>query len=391
MTNSTLPKAREQRSGAQIKKSLIAAMIVLLGLAAAVPTTIRHLRAASVLARFSNPNDNGKLANFERQPIEERPFCFAGEHEQVCGRIYVPRDVEHPSGIVLLHGVHWLGIDEPRLVSFARALSASGVTVFTPPVKELADFRISPVSIPTIGLAAQALHRQIGRGPVGIIGFSFAGGLALLAAADPRYANDVGFVAAIGAHDDLTRVARFFFTDQIQTVDGKTILMPAHEYGGGVLAYTKAEKFFPGEEANARNALRDWLMGELDRLKLSEAKLTPAGRARFEALRMHQFGDSLTNLLRIVEESRDEMAAVSPHGRLANLHARVYLLHGTEDNVIPVSEADWLASEIPPHLLKAKILSPAIVHVEPGAKLPLGQEMELVDYIADILHEADKQ
>src|SRR4051812_27117858 len=299
--SSNLPKARVQRSGAQFKKPLVAVAILLL--LAAIPTINRHLRAASILARFADPDDSSRLANFERHSIDEKPFCFAGEHEQLCGRLYVPRDAVHPPGIVLLHGVHWLGIDEPRLVSFARALSASGVTVFTPPIKELADFRISPASIPTIGLASQALHREIGRGPVGVIGFSFAGGLALLAAADPRYANDIGFVAAIGAHDDLLRVARFFFTDQIQTVDGKTILMPAYEYGGGVLAYTKAEKFFPREEENARAALRDWLMGETDRLKISEAKLSSPARARFEALRMHQFGDSLTDLLRIVEES----------------------------------------------------------------------------------------
>jgi hypothetical protein len=359
-----------------------------IGIASAIPTTNLHLRAGSVLARFADPHDTGKLANFERHAVDEKPFCFAGEHEQLCGRMYSPRDIAHAPGIVLLHGVHWLGIDEPRLVSFARALSASGVTVFTPPIKELADFRISPASIPTIGLASQALHREVGRGPVGVIGFSFAGGLALLAAADPRYANDIGFVAAIGAHDDLLRVARFFFTDQIQTVDGKTVLMPAHEYGGGVLAYAKAEKFFPGEEENARAALRDWLMGEIDRLKASEAKLSSAGKARFEMLRMHQFGDSVTDFLRIIEESRDEMAAVSPHGHLASLHAHVYLLHGTEDNVIPPSEEDWLASEIPPDLLKAKILSPAIVHVEPGAKIPISQEMDLVNYIADILREA---
>jgi pimeloyl-ACP methyl ester carboxylesterase len=373
------------------RKKLIAGMILVIGIAAAIPPTNRHLRAASVLARFSDPHDTGRLANFERHAIDEKAFCFAGEHERLCGRLYVPRDVAHPPGIVLLHGVHWLGIDEPRLVSFARALSASGVTVFTPPIKELADFRISPASIPTIGLASQAMHREIGRGPVGVIGFSFAGGLALLAAADPRYANDIGFVAAIGAHDDLLRVARFFFTDQIQTIDGKTVLMPAHEYGGGVLAYTKAERFFAAEEENARAALRDWLMGETDRLKISELKLSPPARARFEMLRTHQFGDSLTDLLRVVEESREEMAAVSPHGHLAALHARVYLLHGTEDNVIPPSEEDWLASEIPPQLLKAKILSQAIVHVEPGAKIPISQEMDLVTYVADILHEAAEE
>jgi pimeloyl-ACP methyl ester carboxylesterase len=259
-------------------------------------------------------------------------------------------------------------------------------------VKELADFRVSPASIPTIGLAAQALHQRIGRGPVGVIGFSFAGGLALLAAADPRYANDIGSVAAIGAHHDLSRVARFFFTDQIQTVDGKTVLMPAHEYGGGVLAYTKAEEFFPSEAETARAAIRDWLMEKPPKeLELSEAKLSPAGRARFEMFRSRQFGDSVTDFLRIVAESKDAMDAVSPRGHLANLRAHVYLLHGTEDDVIPATEADWLAAEIPPGLLKQKVLSPAIVHVSPSVKITAKEEFDLVHYIAGILDEADHE
>src|SRR3954468_10424956 len=151
------------------KSRLIGFALAVCALSFAIPTPPRHLRAASVLARFSDPHDAGKLASFERHPIDEKPFCFGGETEQLCGRIYSPHDIANAPGIVLLHGVHPLGIEEPRLVSFARALSASGVTVFAPPVKELADFRISPASIPTIGLAAKALHHQVGRGPVGVI------------------------------------------------------------------------------------------------------------------------------------------------------------------------------------------------------------------------------
>ena len=171
--------------------------------------------------------------------------------------------------------------------------------------------------------------------------------------------NDIGFVAAIGAHDDLNRVARFFFTDQIQTTDHKTILMPAHEYGGGVLAYTKAEKFFPNEAENVLG--RDPRLAERKPeqvLKSSESQLSPAVKDSFRDVAIPPVWRTVTDFLRIVAESKDEMDAVSLHGRLSGLHARVYILHGTEDNVIPASEADWLAAEIPSGLLKAKVLSP---------------------------------
>ena len=42
---------------------------------------------------------------------------------------YAPQDVKNPGGIVLLHGVHHLGIEDPRLWNLARALAGAGVLV----------------------------------------------------------------------------------------------------------------------------------------------------------------------------------------------------------------------------------------------------------------------
>src|SRR5205823_3807992 len=104
--------------------------------------------------------------------------------------------------IVLAHGVHRLGIEEPRLQRFARAIAASGVVVMTPEIAELTDYRVDPRSIDTLGAAAHSLRERT-HAPVGLMGMSFAGGLSLLATADPAYAPDIAFVVAIGAHDDL--------------------------------------------------------------------------------------------------------------------------------------------------------------------------------------------
>jgi len=67
-------------------------------------------------------------------------------------RLYLPRGVTDAPGLVMAHGVHRLGIDEPRLVRFARSLAASGLQVLTPELRELADYRLDPRSI---GLVAK--------------------------------------------------------------------------------------------------------------------------------------------------------------------------------------------------------------------------------------------
>jgi len=65
-------------------------------------------------------------------------------------------------------------------------------------------------SIATLGAAAHELRGRSQGRRVGMMGMSFAGGLALVAAADPTYAEDIGFVVSVGGHDDLGRVLRFF-------------------------------------------------------------------------------------------------------------------------------------------------------------------------------------
>src|SRR5206468_535916 len=102
--------------------------------------------------------------------------------------------------------VHRLGIDEPRLVRFARSIASTGAVVLTPELHDLADYRIEARSVAVLGASAHALRGRMANHRVGLMGMSFAGGLCLLAAAGGPYADDVGFVVAIGAHDDLGRV-----------------------------------------------------------------------------------------------------------------------------------------------------------------------------------------
>ena len=122
---------------------------------------------------------------------------------------------------MLVHGVQYLGIEEPRLQRFAKSVVSAGIVVLTPQVDELADYEVSARSIETVGAAIHALRaRSGGAAKVGLMGTSFGGGVSLLTAADPRFADEVAFVVAIGAHDDLARVAGFFATDEIEEVSG---------------------------------------------------------------------------------------------------------------------------------------------------------------------------
>ncbi|MBZ5493216.1 MAG: alpha/beta hydrolase [Acidobacteriia bacterium] len=347
-----------------------------------------HLRAMSLLLRFSDAHAQGLPARFADHPFKEEDGYALTPHGPVRFRTYTPQDVQDPGGVVLLHGVHHLGIDDPRMWNLARALAGAGVLVMTPELQDLADYRVTARTIDVIGDSAMALSKRMRR-KVGVLGLSFAGGLALLAADRKEFSDNIGFVVAIGAHDDMIRVARFFATNVITGPDGAEARLQAHEYGALILAYSHLEDFFAAKDIPvAREALRQWLWEQPEAMKTAAA-LSPEGKHELDLLLHHR--DQLREpLLREITLHKDEMEAVSPHAHLAQLHTPVFLLHGAGDMVIPASETLWLAKDVPSAELRASLVSSALVHVDMGNKVTWQQQWQLVDFMAQVLDATEK-
>ena len=79
-----------------------------------------------------------------------------------------------------------------------------------------------------------------------------------------------------------------------------------------------------------------------------------------EAQRLQELAPAFED---IVRERADELARLSPAGRLAGLGVPVYVVHGAGDSVIPSAETEWAARELgdAPHVA---LVTPLIEHVE---------------------------
>ncbi len=98
-----------------------------------------HLRSYSLLIRFLNPQASGPLLRWETAAVTTQEVTMPTANGPVRARLYLPTGVTHPPGMVVAHGVHHLGIDEPRLMSFARAAAGGGFAVLTPQIPRLAN------------------------------------------------------------------------------------------------------------------------------------------------------------------------------------------------------------------------------------------------------------
>src|SRR5271166_4471847 len=243
------------------------------------PLAQDYLRASSLLQRISDPHATGWIANYDVRAVDVRETTFDFKGTAIPARIYTPHGIGSAPGIVVVHGMHELGINEPRLVNFARSLAASGFYVMTPQVPGIADYRVQAASADLIGTAAQSFARQLQVQKVGVLALSFSGGLALLTASDPRYAQSIAWIATVGAHYDLAHVLRFFATGEAVRPDGTAEHLPPHEYGPLIVVYDEVQDFFaPQDVATAHEAIRVLLSDDSKSSAEVAKKLTPAGQ-----------------------------------------------------------------------------------------------------------------
>lgn len=348
-----------------------------------------ELRSYVFLTQFLNPAASGPIVRLESRAMDVQDITLSLTQGPVRAKLYTPRGVAHPPGMVLVHGIHHLGIDEPRLMNFARAAASDGFSVLTPEVAALADYHVDAASIGTIGESAAWLQQKLGTGPVTIVGVSFAGGLSLLAASDPRYAPHIRALVLMGAYANLTRVVRFLATSQAKLPNGQVEPYKAHDYGAAVFVYAHLDQFFPPADlAVAHNSLRDWLWEQPADAQALFPRLSPASRTTMEVLLARQIDKLRPKLLEAIQEDKAQLDVLSPEGKLASLHTPVFLLHGATDDIIPSTETLWLERDIPRADLREALITPAFSHVDPEKHSQWRDELRLVEFLAGVLRTA---
>ena len=303
-------------------------------------------------------------------------------------------------GILLVPGVHAAGIDEPRLVGFARDIASMGHPVLTVELADLMHYQITTRTTDMIEDAAEWMlqHGEYrGRdGRIGMLGISFGGGLSVVAAARPAIASGVAFVMAFGGHSDLPRTLRYLCTG-IQP-DGA--VRPPHDYGLAIVLLGAADRVVPAAQVQPlRDAILSYLeASRLDMVDKPKAQIEFA-RAKTLAETLDEPARTYMNYVNARDVSRLGPVLLPHVGDLGGDPSLspsrsplpavpVYLLHGTEDNVVPAIESQLLAQEltarnVPVHVL----LTPLITHAEVDRASTVSAIWRLIDFWAGVLNE----
>jgi pimeloyl-ACP methyl ester carboxylesterase len=275
------------------------------------------------------------------------------------------------AGIVLVPGVARGGKDDPRLVAFANTLARARFAVLVPDIATLREVKVSPDDAREVADAVRHLAGRIAdadRRTVGVVAISYAAGPAVLAALEEDARASVRFVLAIGGYYDLEAVVTFFTTGAFRSPGEEAWrFREPNAYGKWVFVKTNAERL---RDAGDRAILTEMADRKLDDLAADvdglSARLGPEGR-RVGALLANRDPDRAAALIAGLPASvLTDLHALDVKRRdLKRLAARLYLVHGRDDAIIPFTESEALAAALPDDRARLYVID-SLAHVDLG-------------------------
>jgi dienelactone hydrolase len=324
-------------------------------------------------------------------------------HGAIRARLYRPDSIRR--AVLLVPGVHAMGIDEPRLTGLSNELAATGLAVLTMELPDLAHYQFTPRTVDLIEDGARWLadRKDVATdGRIGLMGISFAGGLAMVAAGRPALKDRLAFVFSFGGHGDLPRVLRYLCSgiEPLKPGDppGTTPhFRQPHDYGVAVILVGIADRVVPPDQVEPlrHGIIRYLTASQVDVVdKPRAAKIFEDARHQAAALPepaaslMKSVNDrdvkGLGARLLPTLDRLDFPASLSPE-ESAPPSAPVYLLHGTDDTVIPSVETLLLAHHLEDKTKVKTLLSGLITHAEVDKTAAASEVIKLVGFWADLL------
>ena len=339
-----------------------------------------ELRSALGLARWLGPWAGDAIPRGVSRSVVS---LSAGERAT---RAYVYEPPSAARGVyVVAQGLHYEGPADARLDRFLRVLAQAGFVTVAPFLRDFNDLLIAPTTADDLAMGVAhgvALARARGLPAPALFSVSFGSRPAIEVAASPT-GDDLGALVLFGGYCDFDETVRFCVTGR--TAGGAETPLPHDPLNAPVVHLNLMRRAGPAlfdariDTARIERAYREMVYRTWGRpgLKRGDARapiardvardLASAERTIFmQACGLEPGGDAL--LERGLEASGDAFAWADPRALLSQVRPPVVIVHGRDDDVIPVTQAERLEAALPPSHPRARILTGVYGHT--GAAVP---------------------
>lgn len=285
--------------------------------------------------------------------------------------LYRPRASR--GALLLVHGLSRAGRRQPDLERLARLLAQRGLLVLVPHFEGLAAFRLSGREVAEI--SAGLRHLKGLSDTVGVVGFSFGAGPALLAAAETP---GLALVGSFGGYADLRHVITFVTTGVHRHAGARWAGRQEDYNRWKLLALLVAFVDDPRDRERLEIVAARKLAHPRDDTRAIEGTLGAGARALL-ALAVNRREEAVADLLAALPPRVQEaLEQLSPLRVMPRQRTRVLIAHGVGDDSIPFTESVRLAEASPGPGSARLVLLRSFHHTGPP-----GAWRSLVDGLAD--------
>lgn len=326
-------------------------LMAMLAFALAACSPVRAIEAGDLLRDIAAGTAEIR-AKSDLPPPLRIPIAWRVEDRRREGDLYRPGDAVR-AALVLVPGAAPRGKDDPRLVALALALARARFLVLVPEIESVRALEIGAADhLPIADAVRYLAERRAGPAEpsVGLVAISYAVGPAILAALVPEAGRHVGFIVGVGGYYDVIAAITFFTTGRYREAPTEPWrFRRPNEYGKWVFAMSNAERL--DDQADRR------LLRQIAERKLEDpaadvgaltARLGPEGASVYRLL-INKDPERTPELVALLPPAiRSEIYGLDLRRRdLSVLRARLLLLHGRDDPIIPYTESAALAAAMP--------------------------------------------
>lgn len=358
-----MPSTLATRVGALLLITALVAALLSLG-----GDIRRGYEALLALGDVAAGSEESRLKQRTPAPTRE-DLRYRVEGRDYRADLYRP-DEPRRGTLILVHGLTEAGRRDPLLMEFALTLSRLGFTVMVPDLEGLKAFSLDTRDVEAIADAIRhATENKPGAASTtALASISLAVGPTLLAAMQEDTAERVSFLVALGGYYDLTDMLHYVTIGEDPGAAGQDTPAPREEMRWLVLLSQRQWLDDEGDRALLGAIARRRLHDPAASVEAEVDRLGPQARAAYELL-VNEDPDRVAPLMaRLPAPLREALKALDLSARdLGKLQARLVLVHGPDDRVIPISHSRRLQKALPDHqarLFEARGLDH--VEVSPG-------------------------
>lgn len=329
----------------------VVVLLLLASLSGCAPPPLGDSEAAIALEDIAAADKPSRLKAQTPPPLR-RSDDYVIDGRRYTGDVYrSPQGVR--AGLVLVPGVFPAGKDDARLVAMATTLARLQFAVLVPDLKGLRRNQLRAHDVREVADAFRYLTSRpelVPEGYAGIAGFSYGGGLVLLAALEPDVREQVRFTVSFGGYHDLRSIVTYFTTGHYrQTPDADWQYRSPHPYLKWVFTLSNADLLEHAEDRATLRRLAHEAGDDDNGIDITTEELSADARALYALLSNEEPHRVPALIAQLSARIRHELEGINPAAHdLSALRAQVILMHGRGDTFIPYTESIALARALPP-------------------------------------------